>query len=148
MAPSDVSQPGVAQQPARPSQLRAVAAVALGGVAGALARAGVTELLPPEPGTWAWSTLVVNTTGGFALGLLLAVLAVRSPHSPYPRLLLGTGLLGGYTTFSTFSVDVVGLLDAGRAGTAAAYALCSVALLLAATVAGRRVGWSAVGRPV
>ena len=138
MLPSDA--------PPQPPPLRAAAVVAVGGVVGALARAGVAELLPPEPGTWAWSTLVVNTTGGFALGLLLAVLAVRSPRSPYPRLLLGTGVLGGYTTFSTFSVDVVGLLDAGRAGAAAAYAVCSVAVLLGAAVAGRHVGSTTVGR--
>ena len=130
----------------RPAPLRAAAVVAVGGALGALARAGVGELLPAEPGTWAWSTLVVNTTGGFALGALLALLAVRVPRTPYPRLLLGTGVLGGYTTFSTFSVDVVGLLDAGRPTAAAAYALCSVVVLLAATVAGSRaVRWT-VGR--
>jgi CrcB protein len=136
----------VTQQVEAPPRLPAVTAVAVGGVLGALARTGVGVLLPAEPGMWAWSTLVVNTTGGFALGALLALLAVRVPRTPYPRLLLGTGALGGYTTFSAFSVDVVGLIDAGRPAAAAAYALCSVVVLLAATAAGSRaVRWS-VGR--
>ena len=108
-----------------------VVLVAVGGVVGALARAGVGALLPHEPGTWAWSTLLVNALGAAALCALLA-----SRPSRDARLLLGTGLLGGFTTFSAFAVDAVLLVEAGRAATAAAYVLTGAATLLAGAVAG------------
>ena len=112
--------------------------VALGGVVGALARAGAGALLPHEPGTWAWSTLVVNAVGAALLcGLLTAVRDERV------RLLVGTGVLGAFTTFSAFAVDAVLLADAGRLAVAAAYVAVGVATLLAGGLlglaAGRRV---------
>ena len=90
--------------------------------------------LPHEPGSWAWSTIAVNTAGAFLLCLLLP----RLPRAL--RLTLATGMLAGFTTFSGFAVDAVLLLDAGRAGTSAAYVVVSVALLLAAGAAGRALG--------
>ena len=105
--------------------------VAAGGVVGALARAGTGTLLPHEPGTWAWSTLAVNAVGAALLCALLAAAPSRGA-----RLLLGTGVLGGFTTFSAFAVDAVLLVEAGRAPVAAAYVLTGVASLLAGAVIG------------
>jgi fluoride ion exporter CrcB/FEX len=86
--------------------------VACGGAAGGLLREAVQVVLPVEPGAWGWSVLVVNAVGGFALAALLAVLARRP--SERTRLLVGTGLLGGLTTFSGLVVDAVLLAEAHR----------------------------------
>lgn len=102
------------------------AAAALGGAVGALGRWGVAEALPSPAGGWPWATLLVNLTGCLLLGLLLAVLAARHPDSPWLRPLLGTGVLGGYTTFSSFAVETVRLAEAGAWATAAGYVLASV----------------------
>ncbi len=118
-------------------RVRSSVLVAAGGVAGALARAGTGALLPHEPGAWAWSTLAVNAVGAAVLCALLA----RGP-SQRTRLLVGTGALGGFTTFSGFVVDAVLMVDAGRAGVAGAYVLVSVVTLLGAGALG-----AAVARP-
>jgi CrcB protein len=95
----------------------ALSVVSLGGVIGAESRYGAALAL----GHSVWSTLLVNASGCLCLGILVAVLdAVTSPHRLY-RLFLGVGILGGYTTFSTFSLDTFRLLDSGRPGTAALY---------------------------
>ncbi|MCW2613919.1 MAG: Camphor resistance CrcB protein [Frankiales bacterium] len=107
--------------------------VAVGGVAGALVRAGVAEVVPHEPGTWGWSTIAVNALGAAVLTALLA----RRPDRRW-RLLVGTGAIGGFTTFSGFAVDAVLLADAGRPALAGAYVLVSVVTLLAAGLAGAR----------
>lgn len=108
--------------------------VAAGGVVGALARAGAGVLLPHEPGTWAWSTLVVNAVGAALLCALLT--AVRDAQV---RLLVGTGVLGAFTTFSAFAVDAVLLADAGRPAVAAAYVVVGVLTLVGGGLVGRRV---------
>jgi fluoride exporter len=126
--------------------LRYVAA-ALGGALGALARWGVAEALPPSAAGWPWSTLLVNLTGCLLLGLLIAAVFARRPDHPWLRPFLGTGVLGGYTTFSAFAVDVVRLVDAGAWPVAAGYVLASVAGGVLAAAAGVRLG-RAVARPV
>ena len=100
---------------------------ALGGALGALARWGVGHLLPSSPGDWPWATLTVNLTGCLLIGVLLAVLPARFPRAPWLRPLLATGVLGGFTPFSAFSLDVVLLWDRRQAGLAVAYVLVSVA---------------------
>jgi CrcB protein len=116
---------------------------ALGGALGALARWGLATALPSSPGTWPWATLLVNLTGCVLIGVLLAVLVARSPSSPWLRPFLATGVLGGYTTYSTFAVDTVALVDAGRPALAAGYVLASVLggvlAVAAGLLAGRRV---------
>lgn len=105
--------------------------VAAGGVVGSLARAAAGAALPHEPGTWSWSTLLVNAVGAAAL-----VLLVGAGPSRQVRLLVGTGALGGFTTFSAFAVDAVLLVDAGRPGVAAGYVLAGLVTLLVGAVAG------------
>src|SRR3954463_13718444 len=82
-------------------------AAAAGGVLGALARWGIGAALPHDAGSWPWATLLVNVTGCALIGVLLAVLLARFPAHPWLRPFLATGVLGGYTTFSTFAVDAV-----------------------------------------
>jgi CrcB protein len=122
-------------------------AAALGGVLGALARWSVSRALPSPAGGWPWATLLVNVTGCTLIGLLLAVLLVRFPAHPWLRPFLATGALGGYTTFSTFAVDVVRLVDDGAGGTAAGYLAASVLGGLLGVVAGLSAGRALVGRP-
>ncbi len=99
---------------------------ALGGVVGAIARWGVSTALPTGSDGWPWATLLVNLTGCLLIGVLLAVLLARFPEHPWLRPLLAVGLLGGYTTFSSFAVEVVALGDAGALFAAAAYVVVSV----------------------
>ena len=107
-----------------------VALVAVGGALGSLARWGLAEWLPSPAGT-----LVANVSGCFAIGVLAAWLFVRHPRL---RLLVGVGLLGGYTTFSTHLLEAHDLLD--RPGPAAAYVGGTVVGCLAAAAAGLALG--------
>lgn len=125
---------------------RGALAVAAGGAVGALARVGLGEALPHEAGTWAWSTLLENASGGLLLGALVVVLLERFPASRYARLLLGTGLLGGYTSFSALSVDAVLIVRDGRPGVAAAYVVLSLTTLLLAAAVGVVVARAALQR--
>ena len=112
-------------------------AVALGGAAGALARHGVSTAVAAAFGPrFPLGTLVVNVAGSFAMGWLFALFAARAHVPPEMRLLLMTGLLGAFTTFSTFSMETLTLLQAGRWLAGAANAALSVALCLAAAWAG------------
>jgi CrcB protein len=99
---------------------------AVGGVLGALARWGVGTALPVSPGSLPCATLLVNLTGCLLLGGLLAALATRSPEPPWARSFLGVGVLGGYTTYSAFAVEVVQLVEDGAAAVAVGYVLVSV----------------------
>ena len=108
--------------------LRELASIFAGGVVGALARAGLGELAPTAPGAWPWTTLSVNVAGAFALGYFATRLQERLPLSAYRRPLLGTGLCGALTTFSTMQVELIDMFDAHRYGLATAYAATSIAL--------------------
>jgi CrcB protein len=129
-----------------PSPLVAAAVVGSGGAVGALARAGLAELWAHPPDRWPWSTLVTNATGAALLGVLLAVLAHRFPRDRFARPLLGTGLLGGYTTFSTLSVDAVQLVRFDRPGLALGYVAASVAAILIGCLLGLVLTRRALGR--
>ena len=117
---------------------------ALGGALGALGRWALAGVLPSSPVGWPWATLLVNLTGCLLLGALLAALAARSPEPPWARPFLGVGVLGGYTTYSTFAVEVVRLAEDGSALAAAGYVLVSVVGGIAAVV----LGTSVVRQPV
>lgn len=104
--------------------------VALGGAIGASARYGV-GLVSIQLG-WSgfpWATLAINVSGGLAMGLLAGWLGEGGPAL---RLLLGVGVLGGFTTFSAFSIDAVRLIEANQMGAALAYVLASVLLSIGA----------------
>lgn len=94
---------------------------------GAVARAELAQALLTRPGTWQWATFIVNIAGALALGYFTTRLQERLPLSAYRRPLLGTGLCGGLTTFSTMQVELLKMLDRGDTGLALAYALVSVA---------------------
>lgn len=114
----------------------AVAAVSLGGALGALARWGIGLAWPAPHGGFPASTLVINVVGCLLMGVLVVHVAeVREAH-PLVRPFLGVGVLGGFTTFSTFAVDTQSLLTGGHLGVALGY--------LAATVVGS-VGAAALG---
>ena len=111
--------------------LAATGLVALGGAAGAVLRyqtgRALTGLLGPATvASFPWATLVVNIVGSLAMGLLAGWLARHGAASETWRLLIGVGLLGGFTTFSAFSLEMMLLIERGQATTAFAYALISV----------------------
>jgi CrcB protein len=88
-----------------------------------------------------WGTLGVNVAGSLAMGLLAAWLAARTEGSgEHLRLFLATGILGGFTTFSAFSLDAVALWERGAAGQALTYVAASVLVSIAALVAGLAIG--------
>lgn len=101
---------------------RELAAIFAGGFVGAIARAELAQALPPPPGGWPWATFTVNVVGAFLLGYFTTRLQERLPVSAYRRPLLGTGLCGALTTFSTMMVELLNMLDRGRIGLALAYA--------------------------
>jgi len=110
----------------------ALAAVAAGGAAGALLRFGVSSGADRLLGrAFPWSTLLINVTGSLALGALYALLVERELFSPALRGLLMVGLLGAFTTFSTFSLETVHLLERGELARALAYVAASVLLCVA-----------------
>ncbi|WP_433111530.1 fluoride efflux transporter FluC [Micromonospora sp. CA-246542] len=109
-----------------------IAAIAAGGVLGALGRAGLQHLAPHASTGFPWATFAVNTSGCLLIGVLMAVLGHLGGGHPLARPFLGVGILGGFTTFSTYAVDIQQALAAGAAGTALAYL---AATLLGALVA-------------
>jgi CrcB protein len=122
---------------------RELAAVFVGGAVGTLARAGLEELAVSDPGHWPWPTFVANIVGAFLLGYFTTRLLERLPVSSYRRPMLGTGLCGGLTTFSTMQVETVRMLEHEHYPLAIGYTAASIAAgLLAvylATVLVRRV---------
>ena len=120
--------------------MKILLSVAFGGAFGAAARYMVGNYV----GTWLgvgipWPTLLVNIVGSFGLGVFVALSAlVWSPSAPL-RAFVVVGLLGGFTTFSAFSLEVVLLAERGRLETAALYALGSVSLAVGALFAGLRL---------
>jgi CrcB protein len=122
---------------------RELAAVFVGGALGTLARAGLNSVVVADPTRWPWPTFTVNIVGAFLVGYFTTRLLERLPLSSYRRPLLGTGLCGGLTTFSTMQVETLRMIENHRYGLAVGYTAASLALgLLAvylATAAVRRV---------
>jgi CrcB protein len=112
--------------------------VFIGGTLGVLARAGLDHWFPTEAG-FPVTTFVLNIAGALALAILVEMLAQRSSeagHRRAARLLLGTGVLGGFTTYSALAVQTDTLLRAGEVATAFAYSGGTVALGFVASLAG------------
>ena len=132
--------------------------VAVGSAVGGLARFVVGTWLQGRLDDWAprtgaapflpfpIGTLIVNVTGSFLLGVILVVVSRQGAHANATRLLLAVGLCGGYTTFSTFSADTVGLLENGGGTLAMLNVVASVGLALLAVLAGAFVARLALGR--
>lgn len=100
--------------------------VMIGGAIGSAGRYAVGKATLGAFGPdYPWGTLAVNLIGGFLMGLLAGILA-RSGGSEQTRLLIGVGMLGGFTTFSAFSLDAVTMIERGQWGVAVTYALVSV----------------------
>ena len=91
-------------------------------------RYGIGLVWPPGPRGFPWATLTINVTGAMALGILVVLVTERFTPNRLLRPLLGTGFLGGYTTFSTFAVDTVTLTKDGAAPVALAYLALTLAV--------------------
>lgn len=122
--------------------------VALGGALGSMARYGVglgaARLFPAS--TWPWGTLTVNVVGGLAMGLLVGWMGLRAGAGQETvRVFAAVGLLGGFTTFSAFSLETVLMIERREYGLAGAYVLLSVVLAVAALMAGLMLARRAFG---
>jgi CrcB protein len=116
----------------RPREWDLLAAMAAGGVAGAEARYGLGIAFPHADNAIAWSTVLINASGCLLIGALMVVLLeLARPHRLW-RPFLGVGVLGGYTTYSTFAVDAVRLLHQHRPGVALGYVVVTFVSCLAA----------------
>jgi fluoride exporter len=119
-----------------------VVAVALGGGAGAAARYGASLLWPTPPGTFPWTTFAVNAMGCAIIGVFMVLINDVWAAHRLVRPFLGTGVLGGFTTFSTYAVDIERLVDGGNPATGLAYLaatpLAALAAVWAAVAATRR----------
>jgi CrcB protein len=119
---------------------RTIALVAVGGAAGALLRYAAGEVATTSPGTFPATTLTINVAGAFALGLLLAGLTRQPARAATLRPLLGIGVLGSFTTYSTFSVETVELWRGDAIGLAITYVVVSLVAGLVAASLGLRLG--------
>jgi len=113
-----------------------LAVIALGGIVGATARYGLARALPTSPGRFPWATFWTNMSGSFVLGFLLVVLLDRARSHRLLRPFLATGILGAYTTMSTYLVETAVLIKDGHATVGVAYALASVVVGLLLAFAG------------
>ena len=125
-------------------QGRAVGVVSAGGALGALARWALENAVPVAPGEFPWVTFGINVSGALLIGVLVVVVTeVRDAH-PLVRPFLGVGLLGGFTTFSSYAVEAQQLLTGRHLAIAGAYLVATVLAALAAVTLGmalaRRVG--------
>lgn len=110
--------------------------ISAGGVTGSLARYRLDEAFPHQPGEWPWATWSINVGGCLLLGVLMALISELEKGQRTLRPLLGVGVLGGFTTFSTAVVEVQQLVGIGAAGTGLAYLGGTVAAALVAVTAG------------
>lgn len=110
--------------------------VALGGGLGAAGRYGVSLALPARPGEWPWATFGINVVGSLLIGVLAGWLSTRGDAGVPWRLFLGVGVLGGFTTFSAYSLETLRMIERGEWQMALLYALGSVLAGLAAVAVG------------
>lgn len=125
----------------------------VGSSSGTAIRAVIEEAHPTSPGGWPWATFGINVVGSLLLAAILQTLARTGDDVGWrraARLGLGTGVLGGFTTYSTFVLEIGMLADAGRWGLSAVYGVGSAVLGIAAAGAGiwlvNRIHWSPVGQ--
>ncbi|MGI5423546.1 fluoride efflux transporter CrcB [Streptomyces sp. CA-179760] len=120
------------------AQAPVVTVVALGGAVGAAARYAASSWWPAPAGGFPWTVLWVNIAGCGVIGVFMVVITeIRAAH-PLVRPFFGTGVLGGFTTFSTYAVDIQKLIDGGHAGTGLAYLAATPLAALTAVWLGAR----------
>lgn len=113
----------------------ALCAVAVGGAIGALARYGLTVAFPTSPGSFDLATFIANIVGGLLIGVLMVIVTEVAPGISMIRPFFGIGILGGFTTFSTYIVDIGRAANAGATLLAVVYAFATMtAALLAAAL--------------
>jgi fluoride exporter len=113
-----------------------MAAIAGGGALGTLARYGMERALVPDALGFPWATLAVNVVGSFLLGVVVTLVVERWPGDRWLRPLVAVGFCGGFTTFSTFALEVDQRIRHGQAGMALAYVVASLAAGMGAALAG------------
>jgi CrcB protein len=130
-----------------PLRLSTISLVFLGGVAGGLARYAVTQAWRAPTAGFPWATLAVNLSGAAALAVLVVTLLRRWPGLTWARPLLGTGVLGAWTTFSAIAVATDELIAHGRPGIGIAYLLASIVGGVVAAALGARTARRFVSAP-
>lgn len=131
----DLRLPGQRRELTR-HEVGVLGAIAIGGLIGAEARYGLGVLLPHATTGWPTATFLINASGCFLIGVLMVMISELTDAHRLVRPLLGVGVLGGYTTFSTYTADVVQLLAAGHVGTALTYLVLTPLIALIAVWAG------------
>lgn len=124
------------QELGAPRAVTTVVTIAAGGIVGAEARYGLGAVWPHPPDGWPWSTLVINVSGCLLIGVLMVLITEAFRAHPLLRPFVGVGILGGFTTFSTFAVDIVTLAVHGRAWQALGYLVATPLAALAAVWVG------------
>ncbi|MFJ5263274.1 fluoride efflux transporter CrcB [Streptomyces sp. NPDC088387] len=140
-------EPARARPRPAPVQGTVLAAVAVGGGIGAAARYAAALQWPTPPGGFPWTTFWVNVAGCAVIGAFMVAVTEGRPAHPLLRPFFGTGVLGGFTTFSTYAVDIQHLLDTGRPALALGYLAATLAAALAAVLVGvRGARWAMASR--
>jgi CrcB protein len=148
LPPDPDTGPPPAVAAARARQWDVLAVVSLGGGLGSVARYGLARAWPTPDGGFPWATFTTNVLGSLALGLLMVYVVEVWPPARYRRPFLGVGIIGGFTTFSTWMNESRGLLATGHFALADAYALTSLIAGLAAVWTGVALARWFSGLPV
>lgn len=142
--------PKSAQKSPRQEQVEILVAIGVGGVGGAAARYGAGLMWPTAAGTFPWTTFWINVLGCGFMGVLMVLVTERFSAHPLVRPFLGTGILGGFTTFSSYAVDTEHLLAPNSSAAALIYVVATILAALAALWIGatttRLVALGSVGR--
>lgn len=123
------------RRPGGTSVARLALLVAAGGAVGTAARAQLELMYPPPAGGWPWVTFWINLAGSFVLGLLVTSVQRAGPDAGWRRAVrlgVGTGIVGGFTTYSTFVLEIERLVDGGHVLTGSGYAVVSIVVGLVA----------------
>lgn len=142
---ADLHQP-TQRRELHPNPWPVLAAISAGGVLGALARHGLTEALPHRPGGFGWATFTINLSGSLLIGVLMVLASELWTGRRLLRPFLGVGVLGGFTTFSAYVLDIQQALNAAAARTALLYLAATVLGALAAVWTGATITSWAIRR--